>query len=100
MAEGVAYLIINLKEIYADLKKTQSVFEQKHQETIKELEDNRAAVLNLSAHNTAHASLLAKHDDLLDHNRGAQGITKSYGGILESRAVGGLTNVGKDNGSF
>ena len=98
LPEGVAYLVINLKELHVTLMKNHLGITQKHQEFIKDIESNHAAMLNLSAHNTTHASLLAKHDGLLDHNRGAQGITKNFGGILESRAVGGLTNVGRDNG--
>ena len=100
LREGITHLITNLKEVYGELLKDQLEAARKHREVVKDLESNHAAVITLEAHNTAHASLLAKHDGLLDHNRGAQGVTKSYGGILESRAVGGLTNVGKDNGSF
>ena len=56
--------------------------EQKHKEIDKEIEDTNAAVINLSAHSTAHSELLTKHDAILEHNRGAQGITRSQGGIL------------------
>ena len=52
------------------------------QELNRGLESSQAAVLNLSAQSTAHASLLGVHDGLLGNNKSVQGITKSYGGIL------------------
>ena len=80
--DGLAYLVVNFKNVYLELRKDQLETVQKLQELNRQLESSQAAVLNLSAQSTAHASLLGVHDGLLGNNKSVQGITKSYGGIL------------------
>ena len=70
--DWVAYLIVNLKKVYVELRKNQLEVEQKHKEFSKELEANHAAVINLSAHNSANSALLTRHDVILEHNRGGK----------------------------
>ena len=89
LPDGVAYLVINLKEVYVELKKNYMETAQKHQEVLKELENAQSAVINLSACNSANSALLTRHDGILEHNRVAYGTNKGYSGILESRAIGG-----------
>ena len=86
-------LIANLQAVYTEQEKQQKEINQ-------EVEGLNSTMLGLSATSTTHTDMLTKHDAIIEHYRGVPGATKGQVGILESRAIGGLTNVGGDRFPF